>query len=260
MECGPSIEGATPLTEPGAVLLIGEMHGTNEAPEAVGRIACHAARRPERSVIVALEIAKDNQAAVDTFLASDGSSEARLAVLQAPHFVQPFKDGRSSAAMVDLLESIRGWRSQGAAIDVLCYDVNPGWHTTGVQRDAVMAESIVAARHAHATAALVVLSGNIHNRTKPGTPWDPAFVPMGVPVREAFPHTISLDFDSAGGTFWACMATPEGETKCGTAQGSGTERGSSAFVELFDEADDAGFDGTLYVGTTTASEPAVPSM
>jgi hypothetical protein len=169
------------------------------------------------------------------------------------------KDGRSSQAMLQLLVSVRGWRSAGAPIEVVCFDAAPGVAKTAAERDAAMAKTLVAAHRARPGSTLVTLSGNIHNRTVPGVPWDAAYVPMGVHVREAFPQLVSLDFLSAGGTFWACMGTPGGEVRCGVAESKGEDRGSEPFVELHAARDDKGFDGVLYLGTTTASEPAVPA-
>lgn len=259
LDCGPEVRGAAALTGPGAVLLVGEMHGTTQVPEVVGRIACHAARAPEADVILGLELPSDNQPAVDAYLASDGGEPAVAALLAAPHFASETKDGRSSRAMLALLEAVRVWRAAGAPIAVVCFDVAAGETKTAAERDAGMARTLVATQRARAGSTLVTLSGNVHNRTKPGVPWDAAFVPMGVHVREAFPELVSLDFRSAGGTFWACMGTPSGESKCGVAEGRGSDRGAEPFVELHAARTDEGFDGVLYVGPMTASEPAVPA-
>lgn len=259
VDCGPAVRSAAAIAGPGAVVLVGEMHGTVQVPEAVGRIACHAALRPEGLVILGLEIATNDQPAVDAYLASDGTEPAVAALLRASHFTSDMKDGRSSKAMQQLLESVRRWRAAGAPIEVVCFDAIPNSYTTSAERDATMAKNLVAAHGAHPGATLVVLSGNIHNRTVPGVPWDAKYVPMGVHLREAFPSLVSLDFRSAGGTFWACMGSPGGETRCGVAQSQGEDRGPSPFVERLDARDDKGFDGVLYVGTTSASEPAVPA-
>ena len=258
LDCGAEVRDAAALTDPGAILLVGEMHGTEEMPEIVGRIACHAARSPAAEVIVGLEMPSDNQPAVDAYLAGDGGDLTVAALLAAPHFASENKDGRNSAAMLGLIASVRAWRAAGADIEVVCFDAGPGVAKTAAERDAAMAKTLVAAHRERPEATLVTLSGNIHNRTVPGVPWDPAFVPMGVHLREAFPKLVSLDFRSAGGTFWACMGTPDGKSTCGVNQGRGEDRGPEPFVELHAARDDKGFDGVLYVGTTTASEPAAP--
>jgi hypothetical protein len=259
LDCGPEVRVAAALTGPGAILLVGEMHGTTQMPEIVGRIACHAALGPEAEVILGLEMTSDNQPAVDAYLAGDGGDPAVAALLAAPHFASETKDGRNSAAMLELLASVRAWRAAGAPIEVVCFDAGPGIAATAAERDAAMAKTLVAALHERPGSTLVTLSGNVHNRTVPGVPWDAAFVPMGVHLREAFAKLVSLDFRSAGGTFWACMGEPGGEVRCGIAKMGGEDHGLDPFVEVHDAPDDKGFHGVLYVGPTTASEPAVPA-
>ena len=256
--CGPEVRGTAALTGPDSVLLVGEMHGTTQVPELVGRIVCHAANAPKADVILGLEMAIENQPAVDAYLASDGTEAARAALLAAPHFASETKDGRSSQAMLQLIASVRGWRSAGAPVQILCFDPDPRVATTATERDAAMAKTLTAFHRERPGSTLVTLSGNVHNRTVPGVPWDETFVPMGAHLREAFPKLVSLDFRSAGGTFWVCMGSPGGESRCGVTQSEGEDRGSEPFAELHATRDDNGFDGVLYVGTTTASEPAVP--
>ncbi len=257
LDCGGEVRGTAPLTGPGAILLVGEMHGTAQVPELVGRMVCHAADAHNATVILGLELASDNQQAVDAFLMGDGGDESVVALLEAPHFASSTKDGRNSAAMVNLLVSLRVWRAAGGRIIVVCFDAPAGRGTSAAARDEIMASTLLAAHRDRPMSTLVVLSGNIHNRTVPGVPWDASFVPMGAHLRQAFPALVSLDFRSAGGTFWACMGSPNGESTCGIHQGKGTDRGSNPFVELHGERDERGFDGVLYVGRTSASEPAV---
>lgn len=254
LDCGSAVAHAETVARPGALLLVGEVHGTAQAPDAVGRIVCDAASR-SGEVLLGLEIPGDNQPAVDAFLSSNGDDTALSRLRDAPHFSAETKDGRNSEAMLQLLGSIRAWRRAGASIDVVCFDAAEGTTDSATERDAVMAETIIAAKNAHPDALMVTLSGNIHNRTVDGVPWDETFVPMGAIVRAAFPEdTISLDFRSGGGTMWVCMGEP---MRCGTAKTQGRDRGGEPFVELHDERDELGFDGVLYVGPLTASPPAV---
>ncbi len=256
LACGPEVRGAAALTGAGSVLLVGEMHGTTEVPALVGRVACHAARSGEAGVVLGLEVTADNQPAFDAYLASDGTDADVAALLGSPHFASEVKDGRSSQGMLQLLVSVRRWRAAGARLEVVCFDAGPGAAETAAARDAVMAQTLLAAHRAHPGATLVTLSGNVHNRTVPGVPWDPAFVPMGAHLRQALPQLVSLDFQSAGGTLWACMGTPDTGPTCGVGRLGGEDRGAEPFVELHAARDEQGFDGVLYVGTATASEPA----
>ena len=62
-------------------LAISQRHGV---PELVGRIACHAARRPQADVILGLEMSADNQPVIDAYFASDGAEAAVDALRQVP--------------------------------------------------------------------------------------------------------------------------------------------------------------------------------
>jgi hypothetical protein len=256
-ECGPPVRGAEAIVKPGAVVLVGELHGTEQVPALVGALACHAAQQPAAKVVLGLEIGADDQAAVDAFVASDGGEPAVARLLEASHFASGMKDGRSSQAMLGLLDAIRQWRAQGASIEPVCFDAPPGVATSASERDAAMARTLIAARQAAPDAVVLVLTGNIHNRTVRGAPWDKDYVPMGAHVREAFSETISLDFRGAGGTAWVCMGKPgDGEPERGSAKMGGEDRGPEPFIELLQERNEYGFDGIAYVGPTTASAPA----
>lgn len=63
------------------IVVLGEMHGTNEMPALFADAVCLTAQA--RSVVVALEQPSVDQAAVDAFLASDGGDEAKRAFLGA---------------------------------------------------------------------------------------------------------------------------------------------------------------------------------
>lgn len=88
------------LIEPGRVLLIGEVHGTNEHPALVGSITA-AAVAQLCPVTVALDLPAGEQTRIDTFLDSDGTPADRAALTAGPFWNRPtaFADGRSSRAI-----------------------------------------------------------------------------------------------------------------------------------------------------------------
>jgi hypothetical protein len=65
-----------------------------------------------------------HQPALDAFLANPSASAARSALLAAPHFTDPWRDGRDSEAIVTLLADLHGWRRAGLPITVLAFDVD----------------------------------------------------------------------------------------------------------------------------------------
>ncbi len=77
--CAP-IDGMEPLLKPGRILLLGELHGTQESPAFVLDVACHAAHS-DLPLIVGLELRSNLQSGVDAFLDSKGSEEDRSALL-----------------------------------------------------------------------------------------------------------------------------------------------------------------------------------
>jgi hypothetical protein len=243
--CGAPVRGLELLRDD-QLVLVGEMHGTEESPAFVARLLCE---RDERPSVLGLEIPASEQAALDAFLASDGEAPALRALVASPHWQRASQeqDGRSSLAMLALVETVRRARMAGRSIAVVAFDVEPG---TGDDRDRRMAQNQMAARAAHPGAALIALTGNIHARTAKGTPWDPDLVPMGAHLRIADAPVRSLDVVHAGGSAWVCMM---GGT-CGAAELPGKDRGPTPFVEAV--TDRPGFDAVYYVGALTASPPA----
>ncbi|RYF10702.1 MAG: hypothetical protein EOO77_20985, partial [Oxalobacteraceae bacterium] len=93
--CAP-VAGASRLWQPETRwVIVGEMHGTNESPDAFANLVCLASATG-RPVTVAVEYTSDDQTAIDTFLASDGSSAARAVLLKLFLFTSELQDGRGS--------------------------------------------------------------------------------------------------------------------------------------------------------------------
>jgi hypothetical protein len=241
--CGAPVRGVETLRD-AELLLVGEMHGTEESPAFVARLLCERGAAP---TVLGLELPASEQPALDAFLASDGGALAIRALVAGAHWQRADQDGRSSLAMLALVETARRARLQGRALDVVAFDVEP---PGGADRDQRMAQNLLAARAAHPGAALIVLTGNIHASTVKGTRWDPDLVPMGAHLRSAGAPVRGIDVRHAGGTAWVCMM----DGGCGPAELEGSGRGATPFVEAI--TDRPGFDAIYYVGALTASPPA----
>ena len=229
-------------------IVIGEMHGNAETPEIFGDAVCLTSRKS--AVIVALEIGDGNQAAIDAFLASDGSSAARKALLAAPMWNQSMKDGRSSEAMLALLDRLRLFVQSGKVERVVAFvpETRSG-ASTQASYEAAMAARIVEAAGNAKTA--MVLTGNIHAMTQP-VPWSSRYLPMAGHLPEA--GRVALDTTGKAGTTWACSGDP---IACGPLRiGSSGEDRPRGLVMAQDK--NAPYSGELVLGTaTTASPPAV---
>lgn len=260
--CGPGVPGMEDVLTPGAVVLLGELHGTKEIPALAGTLACHTASAGT-PVVVALEVPREEQGAVDLYLESDGGAEARAELLQGTFWRRPYQDGRSSAARLELLERLRRWRQAGQPLSVLAFDVRGH----GSVRASGLARRLKWARGRVPGGTLLVLVGNVQARVVRGAEWDPELSPMGwYLAREGLP-VKSLDARFSGGTAWTCKLAPDGHIPCGESSAvlprgvsreRGTHyRGSEPFVRLLDADAREGFHGVFYVGPVTASPPAV---
>lgn len=232
-------------------VVLGEVHGTAEAPAFISALVD--ARTATRPLSIGLEMAASEQETIDRFLASDGGPRARAELLRGPHW-HGLRDGRSSLAMLDLLESLRRRRAEGVDVDVVVFDDQTA---QGNDREHSMAHNLHRALLRRDHAQVIVLVGNLHARRTAGVPWDDHYTPMAMLLAASF-EVITLDMACAPGVAWNCRPGPP--MRCGAHPLHGLDRGRAPFVELEDRARDEEhpFDGIYYVGVPTASRPAVP--
>jgi hypothetical protein len=161
--CQP-LPGADALwSRPGVrFILVGEMHGTVETPELFGDLVCSAAAS-QRPIVVGLERATREQAAIDAFLAGDNHAAATDALL-AENGWHIF-DGRSSRAMLKLLETLRGLQRNGRISEVVAFD-DARRDESDAARERRMAAALTAAADRHANALVVAFTGNLHASRK----------------------------------------------------------------------------------------------
>lgn len=234
---------------PGAVVLLGEMHGTWEAPRMVGTFACQAAAKG-RKVWIGLEIRETEQPRIDAFMA--GGQEREL--LEGPHWQASYQDGRESAAVLELLRRARAMKQAGRDVTVFAFDQRGPTE----DRDAEMARNVIAAHsRAPAEALFVVLSGNLHARTSVAIPR-----PMGWRLAQAGLKPRSLDLLSGPGAAWYCdelsgPSAPMGpplHRSCGPKPVGGKDLGPLPQL-LPPELGQRGYDGNLYMGPVTRAAP-----
>lgn len=257
VSCGDGISGHELLKAP--LVIVGALHGTAEIPAALGHLACQAAvSRQGEPILVGLEIPSSTQEAIDAFLESAGDAAAMEGLLAAEHWQREYQDGRSSKAMLDLLERIRRDRKSGLPIEVLAVD--PGFYDEPNRRDSGMATNLIGRIEATHPAQTLVLVGNVHSRTRKGYPWNDKadYTPLGAHLRARYSDLIALDVANSGGTAWICLSDKAAE--CGVRpQGSLKVDGPVPRIVLDPTAAPRpGHDGAFFIGTVTASPPAVP--
>ena len=225
------------LAGAGSIMILGELHGTAEVPAfAATAMEQAVAGRP---VILALELPSKSQAALDRYLESRGSDSARDAFLNEEMWQPDKQDGKRSAAVFALIDSARVLKAAGRAVQVLFFDDETYRDS---RRDARMAELLAAAHRAAPSAAMIVVTGNVHAKRLPGTPWDSAFVPMAVALSRRLPSAsiTSLELKHSGGDAWVCA-----EKGCGNRAFSANSTRLPG-VELYRDLT-TGFDGAFHV-------------
>lgn len=246
-ECRP-IAGLDPLIRPGAVLLLGEIHGTAESPAFVGDAAC-AAARSGHPVVVALEQPVAGQEELDSFFDSDGGEAARRDLLAGFFWQSSYQDGRASRAMLELIERARRLGRSGASVRVTLFDV--GSTGGGQARDRGMATRLAELAAEEEESVILVLTGNLHSRTRQGRPGNADYEPMGhLLARQLAPgRVVALMQANGSGTAWVCA--PE----CGIT-GLGGRRGERPWEVEIGDSPPPGHDGWYRIGAITASPPA----
>ncbi|HET6436322.1 MAG TPA: hypothetical protein VFG18_11580 [Xanthomonadaceae bacterium] len=229
------------------VVLLGELHGTQEAPRLAGEYVASSARTGP--VILALEIDRRQQPLLSRYLASDGGASARVALLAGKHWRDPMHDGRDSAAMLRLVERMRALRAAGAPVALLAFDPGAGDMDA---RNRGMARILRRAAALAPEARLVVLTGNVHAMTQP----QEMFLDGRRIVLETAGHAladlapVSVDIGGAAGEAWACHST------CAKQPVTRFPRALAA-PTLERNAPGAGWDYTLTLPRLSASPPAI---
>ena len=122
VNCGAQIMNLDAISE-AKVVLLGEIHGTQEIPRFAGDIACSVVRGGQ-PIIVALEIPRNEQQRIDAYVESSGDTVARLALVDSD-FWRKTLDGRATVAIADLIEQVRSLKSAGAIASIVAMD--NGW-------------------------------------------------------------------------------------------------------------------------------------
>ncbi|MEZ6034701.1 MAG: hypothetical protein R3C17_16525 [Planctomycetaceae bacterium] len=256
-------QGTDLILEPGATILIGEIHGTWETPILVASLVRQAVIK-DTETILCVELSSSEQASIERFLNSDGGETAIDSLLRSPHWNS--QDGRASIGMFGMLELLRRLRNDGKQIRVVAMDSSweaPSGDIASLPpeelkklkelangRDREMAESVIQARARAPKAIVIAFAGNVHAKVVRGAPWDPKYIPMGWYVSQKVKNLVSLNAETSGGQAWVMTDRGIGPTNF-----KGDDNGSSPFVKLLDNAE-TGYHGTLYVGRISAARPA----
>ncbi|WP_426749773.1 hypothetical protein [Myxococcus sp. Y35] len=257
--CGAPVEGASPLFSAGGVLLVADPLGTQQVPAAALRMLCEATAQ-ELPVTLALSIPASEQPLLERYLSSeDGSAAVEELLSESAFWRRAYQDGRSSRAMLWLVEQARRLRFSGKDVAMAAIDSDGA---QGNEREAQMAQHLLSARSKRPQAWTLVLTGSVHARTTEVS-WDGDFEPMGARVARALPSVRALDVGFQRGTQFTCRYNVwDEEVACNVFGISPTIEAwqsstQAAGLKLFTAQQPHGFHGRLYLGSLTASLPAL---
>jgi len=228
--------------------VFGELHGNYESPTFFGAAVSSALSATNMNVLVGLELPVAMQATIDTYLRSSGDPESREALLQHSFWHRQMQDGKSSAAMFDLLEHFRqlGARYSGRllvrAIDGVRADQQQP--STGSDRDAILARNATDDAANNSDGVSLFLVGNFHSRRQPLNGLD-YIRPMASLLQVPF---ISVQIVPNGGTSWNCQAG------CGDNSVMQFVPGLEALANY---QNDGEYDYVVDLGPVTSAEPAI---
>lgn len=215
------------------IVVVGEIHGTNETPNAVGKLVEQLSH--ERPVALALELPDASAPWIERYLASDGGPAARDDLVSTPQWKRPreSQDGRASLAMLRLIEQMRAIRSKGVQVRVVAFA--PSVKVANYERG--LADNVLSQMRPGET--MVVLVGNVHAAKSTGK--------MG----SFLPGAVTLNARGRAGSYWACAPT------CGVFDTEGRSQYDDAALDgRIVMAHTNAFDGVLHIGPMTASPPA----
>lgn len=202
------------------LILLGEMHGTREAPALVGRlVAAYAADEP---VLLALEIHQTERDRVRHYLDSPGSA-ADMSTLSASAYwriPRTRNDGRRTRHVLELVEGVRTLRAQGRNVDIVLYDPGAGTSGNSEARDLAMANGLRAALTDMPRGRLLIHTGNVHSMLERPSFAPPEMqTPMGSRLRDLDPYSVNITANS--GQYWACAPICEVQTMSTSTLSSG---------------------------------------
>ena len=273
-DCG-EIQNLEPLFEAEIprVIVIDEGHGMQEPPAFVEALLCHSLARGFTTNL-ALEVS-DDKGLYKTYLQTQGKTDDKLALFDDWAWKGEFTDGRSSEAMLRLIDKARSYMLTGQNLSFTAFKADNLKQENFADRSAYMqayekkmAENIlVSAQSAQKT---IVLVGNLHARRYRYERGSSSYELMAKHMPA--PYTSSFFIVHKGGTTWNCRGPKPKDCKqhkSGTYVSADDELARTDIPTfIFNDNEEKikpfigrqyekeWYDGVIYVGGVTASPPA----
>jgi hypothetical protein len=180
------------------VLVFGELHGTKEAPFAFLSAICERlSLSGDEAVLVGLEYPIAEAESLLDYIRSSGSEADQERLLSTPFWSREMQDGRTSVAMLELIEALRYLKQETGRLDVFAIVPNSG----SGRHDELMADAINESIKKRPSSPHFILVGNYHSRKTVGRRGDEGFRSM-VHWIDSDPLTVAVA--SKYGDYWAC--------------------------------------------------------
>lgn len=182
---------------------------------------------------------------------SKGDRAAVEALLQHEFWRWPLQDGRSSKAMLNLIDQVRQLRTTFPELDILPFDGRGDVDAEGDLRLAIPVNQHIEKRQPD---LMIILVGNFHNKRTGKLSDKPSMVDS-----LNFPSKSYLLKDG-GGSYFNIAQNDKGEFVSGIQTYESELESSLAVARSLRDANPvAGYDGALYIGRISASLPVVVS-
>lgn len=232
---------------PAQPLLVGEVHGTNEAPAVVARLVER--QSEQHKVLLLLEIPHTEQARIDAFMDSDGQAADFQALLAGEFWARDEQDGRSSNAIVDLIDSSRRLRAAGRTVVLTAFA--PAGQGDGTPYSRRMADAVRDHVARHPGYQAIALGGNYHTQVLHEQDGPSDRQPMGLQLRDI--DVLSIAIFARSGAFWAC----DQSQVCGEkAVAAGSTQPVGNVLEMATRPGASRWHGRLLLESFTAAGPS----
>ena len=257
-------------------VVFGELHGTREAPDFFGSLACNLASNGQR-LLIGIEFSPIFEEALQEAWNAD---EAKFDSLLLEAGWKGREDGVASEAMFEMVRKLHRLKTAGHAIDITAFN-GIGSEAQGKKFDslpgqgpheAAQAENLAMSAAAGRYDRVLVLVGNFHATRRSMDFGTGLFEPMAKRL-EQYGSVVTLTAKNAPGTSWNCQRR-EGydiekdgpptndDIRCGARATGGIDSlGSDRFISLYENNRDpegTGLDGFFWIGEITASPPQAP--
>jgi hypothetical protein len=188
------------------------MHGTAETPVIFSDLIC-SGPSTKRPIVAGIERPVEEQETINIFMAPADHEDAVHGLLSQKGW--DMLDGRSSRAMLALLEDLRAMKQQGIVADVVAFsDARSG--EAAAKREERMAAVLTNSASRYPNALVVALTGNLHPSKAVLKSFGYAMMATYLPSEK----TVSLFVSDLGGEAWTSM---NGECQPHTLKSTGGE-------------------------------------